>query len=57
MIIIDGKVAGLWKRAIKKDSVHIEMQYFSSMKKSQVRDIHEAGKKYGDYMGKKIVFV
>ncbi len=57
IIVVEGKVVGLWKRLIKNDSVIIEPQYFYPVKKAQLRAIHEAAKKYGDYTGKKIVFV
>ena len=57
IIVVDGKVVGLWTRAIKNDSVFIEAQYFYPVKKAQLEAIHEAAKKYGDYTGKKIVFL
>ena len=57
VVIVDGKVVGLWKRTTKKDSIHIEMQYFSPIKSTQMRGIHVAAKRYGDYNGKKIVFL
>ena len=32
VIIMDGKVMGLWKRTVKKDTLEVEIQYFSSIK-------------------------
>ena len=57
VIIIDGKVMGLWKRTVKKDTAEVEIQYFSSIKSAQLKAMQAAGRKYGDYIGKKIVFV
>ncbi len=57
VIIIDGKVAGLWKRTSKKDRADIVIQYFSSIKGAQLKAVQEAGRKYEDYLAKKIVFV
>jgi len=55
IIVIDGKVVGLWKRSIKKHSVLIETQYFNAGPKQQKRAISEAAKRYGEFLGMKVV--
>ncbi len=50
-IVIDGKVAGTWKRTFKKDSVVIAVSPFTSLSEAQSRAIVVAAERYGKFVG------
>jgi hypothetical protein len=54
VIVINGLVKGLWKRAIKKDTVLIELSLFHPLNKKEMKGIEKAGERYGEFLGKKI---
>jgi hypothetical protein len=50
IIIIGGKVVGVWKRIFKKDKVFIETNYFHPPKRVQELAVKEASAQYGSFM-------
>jgi hypothetical protein len=50
-IVIDGKVAGTWKRTLQKDSVVIAPHWFTAPKKSDQRALEIAAQEYGAFLG------
>lgn len=50
-IILDGQVAGTWKRTLKKREVVIELNTFTKLTKAQSRLIGAAAKRYGKFLG------
>jgi len=50
-IIADGKVAGTWKRILKKDRVEVEINLLHALSKSKKKDIAIAVKRYGKFLG------
>jgi len=54
MIIIDGKIEGTWKRAIKNNTVSIETVPFSTLSKTKQQALAKAIKKYCEFVGKDI---
>jgi hypothetical protein len=56
VVVISGIVRGIWKRAIRKDMVMIELSLFHPVNKKEMRGIEKAAEKYGEFLGKKIVF-
>jgi hypothetical protein len=50
-IVSNGRVIGTWKRAIKKDGVHLSTQPFSSFSPAQEDAFTRAAIRYGDYLG------
>ena len=50
-IVLDGKVAGIWKRSLGKGHVTIEAKPFASIDKMQTRKIAAAAKRYGAFLG------
>ncbi|MDD5057692.1 MAG: winged helix DNA-binding domain-containing protein [Sideroxydans sp.] len=55
-IIIDGRVAGTWKRSIKKNSVEIVASPFSALSKAERRDFDEAAARYAAFIGLAVQF-
>jgi hypothetical protein len=55
IVVINGLVKGVWKRAIKKDTVLIDLTLFHPVNKKEMKGIQEAGEKYGEFLGKKVV--
>ncbi len=56
VVVINGLVRGLWKRTIKKDTSVIELSLFHPLNRKEMRGIEKAGERYGEFLGKKIVF-
>ena len=51
VIVLDGRVAGTWKRAIKKGSVVITLSPFAPLKKKQRQAVAAAAERYGSFLG------
>jgi len=51
VIMMNGKAIGVWKRTIKKDSVHIETKPFRPFAKAQKSAVVAAAKRYGKFVG------
>lgn len=54
VIVINGKVAGLWKRVLKKDRIVIETEMFSRPGKSPKTSINAAALRYGQFLDREI---
>jgi hypothetical protein len=50
-IVLDGRVAGTWKRAFKKKSVVITLSPFAPLKKKERQAATEAAERYGAFLG------
>jgi Winged helix DNA-binding domain len=50
-ILVDGRVVGTWKRALKKKSVVITALPFEPLKKSEERAFAAAAGRYGQFLG------
>jgi hypothetical protein len=55
IIVINGKVAGTWKRTIKKESVTIETKPFRSFSTTQKNSVLKSAKKYAKFLDKKLI--
>ncbi|MGV3587279.1 MAG: winged helix DNA-binding domain-containing protein [Adhaeribacter sp.] len=53
MVVTDGKVTGLWKRTINKDTVIIETEFFNTPTANNISRLQEAAQKYSIFMQKK----
>jgi hypothetical protein len=56
VVVINGLVKGVWKRTIKKDTAVIELSLFHPLNKKEMKGIEKAGERYGEFLGKKIVY-
>ena len=54
MIILDGKIAGTWKRIIKNDKVAVETVPFGPLAKTKQQALVQAIKKYCLFLGKEV---
>ncbi len=54
IIVVNGQVAGIWKRTNNKEIVTIEIQPFEKFDQLTMVLIDHAAKKYGSFSGKKI---
>lgn len=50
VIIIEGRIAGTWKRVLKKNLVEIKLNPFRKFTKSESEAIEKAAKRYGAFM-------
>jgi len=55
IIVVNGKVEGIWKRTLKKDHVLIEPHFFKSKKNLKRNALEEAVKQYEDFLGMKTI--
>ena len=51
MILLDGRVAGFWRRTIKKDALVVEAALFEPFDAAQTRALEEEAARYGDFLG------
>ncbi len=56
-IMVNGKVLGLWKRSIKKESVMLETDLFEKPKQSIKTLLKQPAEAFGDFLGKKPEFL
>ena len=50
-IVVDGRIAGLWKRTPSKTSIALELQPFRPLPKSRLPALRAAAKRYGVFVG------
>ena len=53
VIILDGKVAGTWKRTLNKDTVEIKLNPFKKLTKIEQNSVKKAASRYGDFLEKR----
>jgi hypothetical protein len=53
IVVINGQVAGIWKRTIKKDSVFVEFDFFTPIPQFNTDLLEEKVVAYGEFLGKK----
>jgi hypothetical protein len=49
-LVINGRVAGTWKRVVKKKSVVITASPFASLNKTEIRALASAAERYGQFL-------
>ena len=54
MIVIDGKVEGLWSRTFNKDKLIISCNYFDELNKSQQLRVTKSMKMFAGFLGKEL---
>jgi hypothetical protein len=54
-IVLDGQVAGTWKRAFKKGAVVITLSPFAPLKKNERQVVAAAAERYGAFLGRSAV--
>ena len=50
-IVIRGRIAGTWKRVIKRKEITVEAHPFVPLNKSETHAFATAARRYGDFMG------
>jgi hypothetical protein len=53
VILVNGKVAGLWKKTLVKDKVIVEAQFFERPNKTIIRAVEKVSEEFGKFFGKK----
>ncbi len=56
VILAGGRIAGTWKRTLKRDAVVVEAQFFAQPTGGQHRAFVTAAKRYGAFLGLPVVF-
>jgi len=54
IVVVNGQVAGIWKRTINKDTMIVEIQPFAQVDQSIKNLIYQAAKQYAYFLGKKL---
>jgi hypothetical protein len=50
-VILDGRVAGHWKRTLTKDSVVIEVVLYAPLRRAETRALQAAADAHGRFLG------
>lgn len=50
MLFVEGKIIGLWRRMLKKETVEIEIKPFRDFSNEEDNALHEAIKRYGAFL-------
>jgi hypothetical protein len=50
-VLIDGRAVGTWKRTLKRDSVFIETNLWTTLKRAERDALDEAARRYGEFLG------
>jgi hypothetical protein len=50
ILILNGRLAGTWKRTLKKDAVVVELDFFRPLTKAEKRAVAAAADRYGAYL-------
>ncbi len=56
MLVIDGQIAGTWKRTIKKKTVEIMRKEFTELSNSNATAFEVASQRYGAFYGLPVIF-
>lgn len=51
IMVLDGQVAGIWKRTLGKKSVAVTLSPFSPIKKNGASSFKRAARRYGEFLG------
>ncbi len=54
VIVVDGLVAGTWRRTLKKGGVVVETMPFANFSKATTQAVAEAAQRYGEFIGMKV---
>jgi Winged helix DNA-binding domain len=55
LIVINGRLAGTWKRTLKKDAVVLETNTFERLTTAESRAVAAAARQYGEFLGLPVV--
>lgn len=50
-IVVDGVIAGMWKRTINKDNINMELNLFEKLSAAKSRELDKAIKEFGKFAG------
>jgi len=54
VIVVNGKIGGMWKRTVENKSVKIEMEFFNSLQKTIAVYIKKKAVPFGKFIGKEV---
>lgn len=54
VIVVDGRVAGWWKRALRKETVAVEPRWFVEPSVAQTRAFDAAVERYAAFLGLRV---
>ena len=55
IVVVDGKIKGIWRRDLKTSSVDIEIRYFGSLSKSAREKVMSTARLYARYLNRKLI--
>jgi Winged helix DNA-binding domain len=51
VVLVDGRVAGTWKRTVQKTAVHVAVTPFRSLTEDESAAVVAAAQRYGRFLG------
>jgi hypothetical protein len=55
MLIVDGTIAGTWKRTLKNDTVFVELNLNVQLSTKQQKQVQVAAERYADFLEKRLI--
>lgn len=55
VIVVNGQVAGTWKRSVKKDALFVETNFFDNPTEEIIRLVKKAAEKFAAFLGNQLV--
>lgn len=55
VMVLNGQIVGYWKRTLSKSTVNITLQPFVTLNEAEMAAFEEAGKRYGEFLGKAVI--
>lgn len=54
VVVVDGRVVGVWRRVLERERVIVEVSAFRDLSKAVVRGVGMAAKGYGKFLGREV---
>ncbi|MBL8166633.1 MAG: AlkZ family DNA glycosylase [Acidobacteria bacterium] len=54
-LVVNGRIAGIWKRTLKKDAVVITPTLFVTLSQTEKRAVETAAQRYGQFLGASVI--
>ena len=57
VVVVNGKVVGVWRRVLGREAVTVEVSPFSNLSGAVMRSINVVAKRYSQFLGRKLVLL
>jgi hypothetical protein len=54
VILLDGRIAGIWKRKLKRDTVEVTLETFRALTETEAQAVAAAAQQFGEFLDKSV---